>query len=74
MLVRLLSGVQQVLPSNLNTPPVVLVDTTVLYLVRVLIPHTVTCEQSHRVSGYCTVPAPIVITTGAFIVAVSGIA
>lgn len=73
MLLRLLFGEQQGLPSILKEPPAAVVTTTVLYFVLVRIPHAVTCEQLHFVRGYCTVPEPIVITTGAFIVVAAGI-
>lgn len=42
MLPSELLGEQQGRPSILNVPPVALVDTIVLYLVRVLIPQAVT--------------------------------
>lgn len=58
----------------MNVPPVALVDTTVLYLVRVRIPQAVACEQLHLVSGYCCVPVPMVMTTGALMVVAAGIA
>jgi hypothetical protein len=57
--VKLLLGVQLALPISLNVPPVGDVATRVEYFVRVLIPQAVTCEQSHLVSGYNSVPSPI---------------
>lgn len=72
MLRRLFAGHGQALPNNLNVPPVALVDTTVEYRVRVRMPQAVTGAQQRFVRGYCWVPVPIVITTGALIVVVAG--
>ena len=74
MLLRLLVGQGQVLPSSLKVPPVALVETTVEYRVLVRMPQAVTWAQQRLVSGYCSVPVPMVITTGALIVAVAGMA
>ena len=74
MLVRLLLGAQQGLPSIRNEPPVADVETQVEYRVRVRMPQAVTCAQLRLVSGYSVVPVPMVMYTGALIVAVSGIA
>lgn len=73
MLVSVLFGAQQGVPSSRKAPPVALVETTVLYRVRVLMPQAVTCAQLRLVSGYCAVPVPMVTTTGALIVVVAGI-
>jgi hypothetical protein len=62
------------LPSSLKTPVVVLVLTTVEYLVLVLIEQAVTGLQSHPTRLYSVVPSPIVITTGAVIVVSAGMA
>ena len=61
------------MPSILNVAPVADVTTRVAYLVRVLTPQAETCAQHRVVSGYCTVPSPIWITTGALIVGSTGI-
>jgi hypothetical protein len=62
-------------PIDLNTPPTALVDTIVEYLVLVLIPHAVICEQSHLTNGYTVVVSPPILkATGVAIVAVVGIA
>ena len=74
MLFRALSGAQQGLPSSRKEPPVGLVLTQTAYRVRVRRPQAVTWAQFRRVKGYCTVPVPMVITTGALMVAASGIA
>nr|DAF77905.1 MAG TPA: hypothetical protein [Caudoviricetes sp.] len=74
MLVRLLLGAQQGLPSIRNEPPVADVETQAEYRVRVRMPQAVTCAQLRLVSGYSVVPVPMVMYTGALIVAVSGIA
>lgn len=74
MLVRLLDGQGQAFPSSLKAPPVALVETTVEYLVLVRIAQAVTWAQQRFVRGYCSVPAPIVMTTGALIVVAAGIA
>ena len=73
MLVNALFGAQHGLPSNRNAPPVALVKTAVAYRVRVLMPQAVTCAQLRLVSGYCAVPVPMVITTGALMVVAAGI-
>ena len=62
------------LPNSLNTPVVVLVLTITEYLVLVLIEQAVTGLQSQLTRSYSVVPSPIVITTGALIVASAGIA
>lgn len=74
MLVSALFGGQQGRPSIFIVPTVAFVDTIVLYCVRMHMPQTVTCEQLRRVSGYCCVPVPIVMTTGALIVVAARIA
>jgi hypothetical protein len=67
-------GKQLIPPKDLNTPPIALVETTVAYLVLVLIPHTVICEQSHFTNGYTVVVSPPILkATGEPIVAVVGI-
>jgi hypothetical protein len=73
MLVRLLLGEQQGVPSIRNEPPVGVVTTQREYLVRVRMPQAVTWEHDLFVIGYWVVPLPIVNTTGATIVVVSGI-
>ena len=73
-LTKLLFGQQDMPPKDLNTPPVAFVETTVEYLVLVLIPQAVICEQSHLTNGYTVVVTPpIEKATGIFIVAVEGI-
>lgn len=72
-LARLLLGAQAARPSSRKLPPVAVVLSTVLYFVRVRIAQAVNCAQPQLVSGYCTVPLPIVTTTGAVMVAVVGI-
>ena len=67
-----LLGAQAGRPSKRNVPPVAVVTTTAEYLVRVRMPQAVTCAQLHLVSGYWAVPVPMVTTTGALMVAVSG--
>ncbi len=62
------------MPSKRNVPPVALVETTAEYRVRVRMPHAVTWAQQRLVSGYCSVPVPMVMTTGALMVAAAGIA
>lgn len=74
MLVKLLDGQGQALPKSLNVPPVALVDTTVEYLVLVRMPQAVTGAQQRLVRGYWAVPVPMVTTTGALMVVVSGMA
>jgi hypothetical protein len=64
---------QHVLPKSLNRPLEGVVSTLIGYLVLDPIPDAVRGEQSLLTTGYCTVPEPMVITTGAFIVAVDGI-
>jgi hypothetical protein len=72
--VKLLFGAQGMFPRSLNTPVVALVSTLVLYFVLVRMLQAVACVQSHLFSGYNSVPAPIVMNTGAVIVVASGIA
>jgi hypothetical protein len=72
MAVRSLLGEQHGFPIIRNVPPVAFVTTIVLYFVRVRTPHAVTGAQHRFVSGNCAVPAPMVNTTGALIVAVVG--
>lgn len=74
MLLRLLVGQGQALPSSLKVPPVALVETTVEYRVLVRMPQAVTWAQQRLVSGYCSVPDPMVTTTGALMVVAAGIA
>lgn len=69
----MLLGEQHGLPIILNVASVALVVSTVLYLVRVRIPHEVTGTQQLVVSGNVVAPSPMVNTTGADIVTVSGI-
>nr|DAM16679.1 MAG TPA: hypothetical protein [Caudoviricetes sp.] len=70
--VKSLFGAQGGLPNSLKVPPVGVVDTTVLYLVRLRMLHAVTCAQQRFIRGYCAVPVPMVIYTGADMVVVSG--
>lgn len=72
MLARLLADTQ-VLLSSLKLPPVALVLTMVAYLVRVRMAQAVTWAQQLFISGYCSVPAPMVTNTGAVIVVAAGI-
>lgn len=72
MLGRLFVGHGQALPKSLNVPPVPLVETTVEYRVLVRMAQAVSCAQQRLVSGYSSVPVPIVTTTGALMVVASG--
>jgi hypothetical protein len=66
---------QGILPNSLKVPDVVSVCTQVEYLVLVFIAQAVTGAQLQSSNGYVTVASPpIVITTGAVIVVVAGIA
>jgi len=49
--VKLLFGAHAGLPSNLNVPPVGVVETLVLYFVLVLMEQAVACAQLHFVRG-----------------------
>ena len=71
---RLFVGHGQAFPNSLKVPPVALVETTVEYLVRVRMPQAVTWAQQRLVRGYCSVPVPMVTTTGAFMVVAAGMA
>jgi len=68
-----LLGWQQGFPSILNIAVVDVVSTTVEYLVRVRTLVALTGLQHLFTSAYCSVPSPIVKTTGAEIVVVVGI-
>jgi hypothetical protein len=71
---KLLFGLHDNPPIDLNTPPIAFVDTIVEYLVLVLIAQAVTCEQSHLTNGYTVVVSPPILNaTGILIVAVAGI-
>ena len=60
-------------PTYLNTPVPTAVFTLTEYILRVLTCEAYTGVQSQLVNGYSVVSVPIVKTTGAVIVVVSGI-
>jgi hypothetical protein len=69
---KLLSQPLQEWHSMRKTPLVAEVSTRNEYRVLVWMLQAVAGEQSQRVTAYCTVPSPMVTTTGALIVAVAG--
>jgi hypothetical protein len=69
---RALFGEQHGRPNSLNVPPVAVVEILVLYRVLVRRLQAVAWVQSARFSGYNWVPVPIVIDTGALMVAAAG--
>jgi hypothetical protein len=69
---KVLLGAQHGRPSSLKAPPVAVVEILVLYRVLVRRLQAVAWVQSARFNGYNWVPVPIVINTGALIVAAAG--